>query len=176
MDSILFSGVQTHLFLFYPSDCSSFIIPVPLSYPNKPIPQTTSHTHYPFSIPFTLNTPRFIPYKLSIFTYLFLTHACRDYIPMKLIMPIFFTHVVNLWNGLSDRELDRVTEEILNLLGIRKLVSDDDGYLMGFALAKIIEDLEFVMRSAAKLGKRCTSLRFQHFEYYFGDSIQNDVA
>ncbi|KAJ9673861.1 hypothetical protein PVL29_023423 [Vitis rotundifolia] len=84
--------------------------------------------------------------------------------------------VVNLWNGLSDRELDRLKEEILNSLGIRKLVSDDDGYLMGLALAEIIENLESVMRSSTRLGKRCTNPRFQHFEYYFDDSTQNDVA
>lgn len=84
--------------------------------------------------------------------------------------------VVNLWNGLSDRELDRLKEEILNSLGIRKLLSDDDSYLMGLALAEIIENLEIVMRSTARLGKRCTNPRFQHFECYFDDSIQDDVA
>ena len=73
-------------------------------------------------------------------------------------------------------ELDRLKEEILNLLGVRKLVYGDDDYLMGLALAKTIKNLEFVKKSTARLGKRCTNPMFQHFKHYFDDSIQNDVA
>ena len=86
------------------------------------------------------------------------------------------SRLVNLWNGLSDGELDRLKEEILNSPGVRKLVSEDDDYLMGLALAEIIENLEYVMRSTARLGKRCADPMYQHFECFFDDSIQNAVA
>ena len=39
-------------------------------------------------------------------------------------------------------ELDRLKEEILNLLGVRKLVSGDDDYLMSLAFAETIKNLE----------------------------------
>lgn len=86
------------------------------------------------------------------------------------------SRLVSLWNGLSDRELDRLKEEILSSLGVRKLVSADEDYLMGLALAEIVENLELVMRSTARFGKRCTDPTFQHFDRCFDDSIQNDAA
>ena len=73
-------------------------------------------------------------------------------------------------------ELDRLKEEILNLLGVRKLVSGDDDYLMSLAFAETIKNLEFVKKSTARLRKRCTNPMFQHFKHYFDDSIQNDIA
>lgn len=86
------------------------------------------------------------------------------------------SRLINLWNGLSDRGIDRLKEEILNSTGVRKIVSENDDYLMGLALAEIIENLEFVMRSTARLGKRCADPMYQHFEPFFDDSIQNAVA
>ena len=57
-------------------------------------------------------------------------------------------------------ELGRLKKEILNSLGIRKLVSSDDDYLMGLALVETIKNLKFVMRSIARLGKRFTKPMF----------------
>ena len=57
-------------------------------------------------------------------------------------------------------ELGRLKEEILNSLGIRKLVSGDDDYLMGLALVETIKNLKFVIRSTTRLGKRCMNPMF----------------
>lgn len=83
--------------------------------------------------------------------------------------------VVNLWNCLSDRQIVRLREDILNSLGIRKLVSDDDDYLMDLALAEIIENLGYLAKSVARLGKKCTDPIYHHLEHVFDDPIAIDL-
>ncbi|PSS34907.1 Ferredoxin-dependent glutamate synthase [Actinidia chinensis var. chinensis] len=83
--------------------------------------------------------------------------------------------VVNLWQCLGDRQIVRLREEIVNSLGIRKLVSDDDDYLMDLALAEIIENLGCLVESVARFGKRCTDPVYHCLEHVFDDPIETDL-
>ncbi|CAK9138397.1 unnamed protein product [Ilex paraguariensis] len=80
--------------------------------------------------------------------------------------------VVNLWHYLSDKQIVRLREEIVNSLGIQKLVSDNDYYLMDLALIEIVEKLECVAKSVVRLGKRCVDPVYQNLERIFDDSVE----
>ncbi|GFZ10768.1 type-1 restriction enzyme mjaxp r protein [Actinidia rufa] len=80
----------------------------------------------------------------------------------------------SLWRTSRDRQIVRLREEIVNSLGIRKFVSDNDDYLMDLALAEIIENLECLAKSVARLGKRYTDPVYHHLEHVFDDPIETD--
>ncbi|KAK6126280.1 hypothetical protein DH2020_039985 [Rehmannia glutinosa] len=77
--------------------------------------------------------------------------------------------VVNLWQCLADRQIVRLREEITNSVGIHKLVSEDDDYLMGLALAEITENLRDVAKSVVMLGKKCKDPKYHNLERIFND-------
>jgi hypothetical protein len=81
--------------------------------------------------------------------------------------------VVNLWQCLSDKEFPRLRKEIVNSIGLKKLVSEDDDYLMELALNEIVENFVFLARSVARLGKRCKDPLYHRFEQFVNDPIQN---
>ncbi|KAK6126301.1 hypothetical protein DH2020_039946 [Rehmannia glutinosa] len=77
--------------------------------------------------------------------------------------------VVNLWQCLADRQIVRLREDIANSVGIHKLVSEDDDYLMGLALAEITENLRDVAKSVVMLGKKCKDPKYHNLERTFDD-------
>lgn len=85
------------------------------------------------------------------------------------------SRLIKLWNSLSDTEVNRLREEIINLMGVKKLVSDDDDFLMDLALDEIIENLGYVARAVARLGMRCADPFFHRFEQFLSDPIENFV-
>uniref|UniRef100_A0A2C9V8B0 DUF668 domain-containing protein n=1 Tax=Manihot esculenta TaxID=3983 RepID=A0A2C9V8B0_MANES len=82
--------------------------------------------------------------------------------------------VVNLWHFLSEKKIYRLKKEIVNSIGIQKLVADDDAYVMDLALNEIMEEFGLVSRSVARLGKRCLSL-FRHFEHFVNNPLQRNL-
>ncbi|XP_059667499.1 protein PSK SIMULATOR 3-like [Cornus florida] len=83
--------------------------------------------------------------------------------------------VVHLWQCLSDKQIVGLRENIVNSLGIQKLVSDDDDYLMDLALAEIIDNLRCVAKAVARLGNRCVDPVYHHFEHAFDDPFKIDL-
>ncbi|KAJ7976042.1 hypothetical protein O6P43_005871 [Quillaja saponaria] len=81
--------------------------------------------------------------------------------------------VVNLWHSLSDMEVLRLREEVLNSIGIREMVSDDEDYLMELTLNEILENFKFLARSVARLSKRCINPIYHRYEQFVDDPIQN---
>ncbi|XWS66753.1 hypothetical protein CRYUN_Cryun05aG0227400 [Craigia yunnanensis] len=82
--------------------------------------------------------------------------------------------VVNLWHSLDDRELLNLREEITNSIGIQRLVSDDENYLMDLALNEVIENFGNLAMSVARLGKKCTDPVYHRFEHFINDPILNN--
>ncbi|XVE76043.1 hypothetical protein DITRI_Ditri12bG0141300 [Diplodiscus trichospermus] len=82
--------------------------------------------------------------------------------------------VVNLWYSLDDREILMLREEIPNLIGIRRLVSDDENYLMDLALNEVIENFGNLATSVARLGKKCTDPVYHRFDHFVKDPILNN--
>ncbi|KAL2533580.1 Protein of unknown function (DUF668) [Abeliophyllum distichum] len=83
--------------------------------------------------------------------------------------------VVNLWQCLSERQIVKLREEIVNSVGIRKLVSEDDDYLMVLALAEIIENLGTLGKSVAILGKKCMNPVYHNLKGVFNDPGEIDI-
>ncbi|KAL3839750.1 hypothetical protein ACJIZ3_024341 [Penstemon smallii] len=82
--------------------------------------------------------------------------------------------VVHLWQSLTDRQIVRLREEIANSVGIQRLVSEDEYYLMDLALAEIIENFESVAKSVAMLGKKCSDPTYHNLECVFDDPSKVD--
>lgn len=84
------------------------------------------------------------------------------------------SRAVNLWNSLSDSQISHLRDETLCLEGIRRLVSDDDGFLLGLALSETTESLGSLVRAVASLGRlRCTDPVLQRFDHVFAHLIKN---
>ncbi|KAJ4970459.1 hypothetical protein NE237_003558 [Protea cynaroides] len=83
--------------------------------------------------------------------------------------------VVHIWHCLGDKQVGRLREEIMNSVGIRKLVSDDDDFLVGLVFAEVVDNLIFVVRSVARLGKKCSDPVLQRFENVFDELVKTDV-
>ncbi|PON56110.1 hypothetical protein PanWU01x14_183190 [Parasponia andersonii] len=81
--------------------------------------------------------------------------------------------VVNLWHCLSDKEVQRLRELIEDSVGVRRLVSEDDEYLMELALEEIIENFGCLSKSVVRLSRRCKDPLYHRLEQFFKDPAQN---
>lgn len=83
--------------------------------------------------------------------------------------------VVNLWQCLSERRIDKLREEISSSLGIQKLVAENEEYLMDLAIAEIIDNLGCLTKSLATLGKRCADPVYHNLERIFEDPVEIEL-
>lgn len=83
--------------------------------------------------------------------------------------------VVNLWNCLSDTQIGRLREDIINSPGIIKLVSEDENYLMNLAFAEIVENLWYAAHSVTRLGKKCSNPVYHHLDQLFSSPLENSI-
>lgn len=79
--------------------------------------------------------------------------------------------VVNLWNYLSDREIHRLREEIVNSVGTKRLVAEDHDYLMDLALNEILENFRLIAKSVVWLGRKCKDPPFLLFQRFVNDPV-----
>ncbi|XP_043703340.1 uncharacterized protein LOC122653544 [Telopea speciosissima] len=84
------------------------------------------------------------------------------------------SQVVHLWECLSDKHTVRFREEIMNSVGIRKLVSDNDDFLVGLVFTEMVETLWFVVKSVARFGKKSSEPVLQRFENAFDELVKTD--
>ncbi|CAI9760630.1 unnamed protein product [Fraxinus pennsylvanica] len=82
--------------------------------------------------------------------------------------------VVNIWQCLCDQQIVKLREEIVNSIGIQKLVSRDKDYLMDLVLAEIFENLVSVAKSVDSLGKKCEDPLYHNLERVFDDPDEID--
>ncbi|KAK9200751.1 hypothetical protein WN944_015949 [Citrus x changshan-huyou] len=66
--------------------------------------------------------------------------------------------------SLSDEQIVRLRAELLNSVGIKKLVSEDDEFIASLICAEMIDDLAHVAKSVARLGKKCNDQGLKSFE------------
>ncbi|XP_027365887.1 uncharacterized protein LOC113872491 isoform X2 [Abrus precatorius] len=79
--------------------------------------------------------------------------------------------LVNLWQSLSDKQVAKLREEITNSVSIRKLVSDDENFIVRLISLEMLENMAHVAESVARLGKKCSDPSLQGFENTFDDFI-----
>ncbi|RYR03696.1 protein PSK SIMULATOR 1 isoform X1 [Arachis hypogaea] len=83
--------------------------------------------------------------------------------------------VVNLWQSLSDGEVMRIREGIMNSVGVKMLVSDDNDFLMELLLNEVLDNFRSLSRSVARLGKRCVDPVYHRFEHFVSNPAQNYI-
>nr|GME05306.1 uncharacterized protein LOC109151170 [Ipomoea batatas] len=63
--------------------------------------------------------------------------------------------LLHLWQSLSDKNVTRLRGESLALEGVRKIVSNDDVFLLGLACAELVENLRVVAKSVTRISRKC---------------------
>ncbi|PIA49933.1 hypothetical protein AQUCO_01300574v1 [Aquilegia coerulea] len=74
---------------------------------------------------------------------------------------------LHLWQSLSDKNVVRLRNEATSLEGVRKIVSNDDNFLLGLACAEVVENLRIVGKSVSRLCKRSNDPSLQCFDQLF---------
>lgn len=83
--------------------------------------------------------------------------------------------ITNLWQALSDWEVLSLREGIVNSVGVKMLVSEDDDYLMELALNDILDNFRSLARSVVRFGKRCGDPAYHRFEQFVCNPVQNYI-
>ncbi|XP_010552935.1 PREDICTED: uncharacterized protein LOC104823193 [Tarenaya hassleriana] len=80
--------------------------------------------------------------------------------------------LVHLWQSLSDKNIERLRDEITNSVGIKKLVSEDDNFIVSLVCVELMESMENVAKSVARLARKCEDPGLKSFENCFGDMMK----
>lgn len=77
--------------------------------------------------------------------------------------------LVHLWRSLADAALARLRHHLINLDGVRKLVSHHDAALLALACAELTDALRVAAHSVAALATRCADPFLRDFADAFAD-------
>ncbi|CAJ2672627.1 unnamed protein product [Trifolium pratense] len=83
--------------------------------------------------------------------------------------------LVNFWHSLSDNEVMNLREWIVNSVGVKMLVSDDEYFLMELTWNEILHNFQSISQSVARLGKRCKDPIYHSYESFVHNPSQNYV-
>ncbi|XP_062213091.1 uncharacterized protein LOC133913835 [Phragmites australis] len=75
--------------------------------------------------------------------------------------------LLHMWRAIGDAALARLRHETINLDGVRKVVSDDDDFLLGLACAELVDALRAASDSVAALAARCADPSLREFRSAF---------
>lgn len=76
----------------------------------------------------------------------------------------FMGKLLHLWQSLSDKSITRLRNESISLEGVRKIVSNDEDFLLGLACAEMVENLRLVAKSVSRLCKKCEDSNLRSFD------------
>ncbi|KAL7584875.1 protein PSK SIMULATOR 3 [Lactuca sativa] len=82
--------------------------------------------------------------------------------------------LTHMWRFLSDENIAHLHNESICLEGVRKIVSDDDHFLLGLACAEIVENLRVLAKSVSRISKRCDDAILRTFETLFDEFANSD--
>ncbi|KAL3834564.1 hypothetical protein ACJIZ3_009300 [Penstemon smallii] len=77
--------------------------------------------------------------------------------------------LLHLWQSLSDKNLARLRGESICLEGVRKIVSNDDNFLLSLACAELVENLRLVAKSVSRISKKCEDSTLRSFDRLFDE-------
>ncbi|KAG6382211.1 hypothetical protein SASPL_158154 [Salvia splendens] len=75
--------------------------------------------------------------------------------------------LLHLWQSLSDKNLSRLRGDSICLEGVRKIVSNDDAFLLGLACAELAGNLRLIAKSIARISKKCEDASLRSFDRLF---------
>ncbi|KAG6596534.1 Protein PSK SIMULATOR 1, partial [Cucurbita argyrosperma subsp. sororia] len=82
--------------------------------------------------------------------------------------------LVLLWNRLQDSEFTTVKQNLSSSTGIKKLISDDEQFLMELFMKEIVEDLQYIAKSIVRFGPKCSDPVLHEFEKFVTDPLKNE--
>uniref|UniRef100_A0A5B7B416 DUF3475 domain-containing protein n=1 Tax=Davidia involucrata TaxID=16924 RepID=A0A5B7B416_DAVIN len=77
--------------------------------------------------------------------------------------------LLHLWQSLSDKNIILLRNESISLEGVRKIVSNDEAFLLGLACAEMVENLRLVAKSVSRKCKRCEDANLRSFDRLFNE-------
>lgn len=80
--------------------------------------------------------------------------------------------LVHVWQSLSDKQVARLRDEIMNSVGIKKLISDDDSHIARMICTELVENLGHVAIAVSRLAKKCNDPFLKSFEQAFNDLLK----
>uniref|UniRef100_A0A0E0P463 DUF3475 domain-containing protein n=1 Tax=Oryza rufipogon TaxID=4529 RepID=A0A0E0P463_ORYRU len=88
---------------------------------------------------------------------------------LALEVATLMSKLVHLWRSLADAALARLRHHLINLDGVRKLVSHHDAALLALACAELTDALRVAAHSVAALATRCADPFLRDFADAFAD-------
>uniref|UniRef100_A0A5B7BW01 DUF3475 domain-containing protein n=1 Tax=Davidia involucrata TaxID=16924 RepID=A0A5B7BW01_DAVIN len=61
----------------------------------------------------------------------------------------------------------RLLAKSISLEGVRKIVSNDEAFLLGLASAEMVENLRLVAKSVSRISKMCEDSNLRSFDRFF---------
>lgn len=77
--------------------------------------------------------------------------------------------LIHLWQFLSDKNMIRLRNDSISLEGVRKIISNDEAFLLGLACAEIVENVRLLAKSVSRIGARCEDPNLRGFDRFFVD-------
>lgn len=77
--------------------------------------------------------------------------------------------LLHLWQSLSEKNMVRLRNESISLEGVRKIISNDEAFLLGLACAEMVDNLRHLAKSVSRISKRCDDSALHSFERLFGE-------
>ncbi|KAK7391783.1 hypothetical protein VNO78_20204 [Psophocarpus tetragonolobus] len=71
--------------------------------------------------------------------------------------------LLHLWHSLSDATIVRIRNDAVNLEGVRKIISNDESFLLGLACAEFAESLRVAAKAVSRLSARCEDPALRSF-------------
>ncbi|XP_044505286.1 protein PSK SIMULATOR 1 [Mangifera indica] len=72
--------------------------------------------------------------------------------------------ILHLWQALADKNIVSLRNESISLEGVRKIVSNDESFLLGLACAELVENIKLVAKSVSRLSRRCEDSNLRSFD------------
>ncbi|KAE8678308.1 putative aminotransferase ACS12-like [Hibiscus syriacus] len=82
-------------------------------------------------------------------------------------MAHLMSKLLHIWKCLSDKNIIRLRDESISLQGVRKIVSNDESFLLGLACAEMAENLRLLEKSISRISKRSNDPNLQCFDRWF---------
>ena len=84
--------------------------------------------------------------------------------------------LIRLWEFLRPEQVQIFRKNISDLVGIKKLVTEDDDIIQGLIRSELIWNMIPIIIYVARIGKNnCSDPSLKNFEYTFSDWISNGV-
>ncbi|XP_011652850.1 uncharacterized protein LOC105435128 [Cucumis sativus] len=93
---------------------------------------------------------------------------------LSLEISALMAKLVQIWNRLEDDEFRRAKQNLSNSIGIGKLISNDESFLMELFMKEIVEDLQYIAKSIVRFGDKCSDPVLHEFEKFVKDPLKNE--